>query len=211
MSSLIYPAPSATPGITYGSVRAPSFKTGLQRALTGKESRIAYQQYPIMTWELTYELLRDYVTPSELKAMFGLYMQVSGMYDTFLYSDPVFNSVTAMPFATTQVGDVAGTPYQITAVYENTGGPGGNELIQNFNGTPAVQGNGTLISAANYSISGSGILTFNATHQPASGTVLSWTGAFYYRVRFDDDSLDFSQFMNQFWELKKVKLRQVKL
>src|SRR5277367_1019719 len=99
MSSLVYPSPTQTPGIMYDSVRSPSFHTGVQPALSGKESRIAYQVYPIMNWELSYEVLRDYVNPSELKSLFGLYTQLGGRWDTCLYSDPVFNNVTNMPFA----------------------------------------------------------------------------------------------------------------
>jgi uncharacterized protein (TIGR02217 family) len=209
MSSLVYPSSATLPGITYNSIRAPSFKTGIQTALSGKESRIQYQQYPIMTWTLIYELLRDYVTPSEYKALNGLFMQLAGQWDTCLYTDPLFNTVTAMQFGT---GDGTTTTFQVTAVYENTGGPGTNELIQNFNGTPTILVNGVSQTlGVAYTISGSGIVTFLAGHIPGAAAVIAWTGAFYYRVRFEDDSLDFTQFMNQFWEVKKVKLRQVKL
>lgn len=130
MSSLVYPA---LPGIMFNSVRAPEFNTGLQRALSTKESRIAYQAFPCMTWTLDYELLRDYVNPSDFKALFGVYMAVMGRWDSLLYSDPVFNSVSLMQFATT---DGVTTVFQTTATYQNVGGPGAPELIQNFNGTP---------------------------------------------------------------------------
>jgi hypothetical protein len=226
MSSLIYPSigvfngstpqySSVTPGCTLNVTRAPKFNTGITAAVSGKESRIAYQAYPLMTWTLEYELLRDYVNPSEFKSLFSLYMALAGRYDTCLFSDPWFNTVSQMAFATTYSTDSAGTAYQITALYSNASGAyagvGQSELIQNFNGTPSIYGNGTLISSSNYSISGQGQLTFNSGHQPASGTALTWSGSFYYRVRFDDDSLDFEQFMANFWAVKKVKLTQVKL
>jgi uncharacterized protein (TIGR02217 family) len=209
MSSLVYPTTGAVPGFTYNSVRAPSFKTGIQTALTGKESRIQYQQFPIMTWTLIYEFLRDYVTPSEYKALNGLFMALAGQWDTCLYTDPQFNTVTAMQFGT---GDGATTTFQVTAVMQNSGGPGANELIQNFNGAPTILVNGsTQTLGTAYTISGTGLVTFLAGHIPAAAAVIAWTGSFYYRVRFEDDSMDFTQFMNQFWELKRVKLRQVKL
>lgn len=146
MSNLIYPT---LPGITFNSVRAPEFNTGLQTALSTKESRIAYQAYPRMTWTLDYELLRDYVTPSDFKALFGLYMAVMGRWDTLLYTDPVFNNVSANAFAVT---DGVTTSYQVTATYQNVGGPGAPELIQNFNGSPIFSinrfGFDELLSAA---------------------------------------------------------------
>ena len=132
MGNLVYPV---LPGLTFGNTRSPGYNTGLQAALSGKESRIAYQQYPLMTFELQYELLRDYVTVSDLKALSGLFMACKGKWDTFLFSDPAFNAVAAMQFATT---DGVSNSYQITVTYQNAGGPGGAELIQNFNGVPAL-------------------------------------------------------------------------
>ena len=227
MSNLIYPSigvftgatpqfSAPTPGCTLSVTRSPEFNTGITKAITGKESRIAYQAYPLMTWTLQYEFLRDYVNPSEFRSLFSLYMALYGRYDTCLFSDPWFNTITTpQTFATTLSGDTAGTGYQITALYSNTSGTysgvGASELIQNFNGSPTIYGNGTTISSSHYSISGQGILTFNTGEQPSSGTVLSWSGSFYYRVRFDDDAMEFEQFMANFWALKKCKLRQVKL
>jgi hypothetical protein len=128
VSNLVYPG--NLPGLSFGSVRIPTFNTGVQQALSSKESRIAYQQYPQMQWELTYELLRDYVAPSDLKALFGLYMAVGGKFDTFLYEDPQFNTVKYQQFGVT---DGTTLTFQTTAVYQNAGGPGAPELIQNLN------------------------------------------------------------------------------
>src|SRR5271154_1202862 len=159
MSSLVYPVLS---GLTYNSVRAPEFNNGKHRALSGKETRIAYQAYPMMKWTLIYELLRDYLTPSEYKALNGLFMALSGDYDTCLYTDPEFNSVTLMQFGT---GDGTTTTFQVTATMQNTGGPGAPELIQNFNGAPAIYVGGVLQTlTTNYTISGTGLVTFTAGH-----------------------------------------------
>jgi len=203
-----------TPGLTLNVMRSPSFNVAVQKALSGKETRIAYQQYPMMTWTLQYELLRDYLSPSEFKTLFGFYDAVGGRLTPFLFIDPWFNTVAQMSFATTQAGDVAGTIYQLTATYANaTGvyaGVGAPEVIQQFNGVPTIYGNSSAISGANYALSTTGALSFNSGHQPSSGTALSWSGSFYYVARFDEDSLDFEQFMANFWTVK-VKLCQVKL
>lgn len=187
MSSLVYPA---LPGIMFNSVRSPEFNNGLQRALSTKESRIAYQAFPSMAWTLDYELLRDYVTPSDFKALFGLYMAVGGRWDTFLYSDPVFNSVVSMPFAT---ADGVTTSFQTTATYQDSG-PGAPELIQNFNGLPQYflnrYGADELLSsvsrsnlalqsnfAASWSLTGTGsTITLNAATAPdATSTAAKYT------------------------------------
>jgi hypothetical protein len=211
-SSYIYPT---LPGLTLDVMRTPEYNTAITQALSGKESRIAYRQYPIMRWELSYDILRDYVSPSDLKALVGLFMAVQGQFNSFLYLDPLFNTVTLQQFAVVGASDTAGaggTRYQVLAVYQNSGGPGGNEMIQNFQGTPSIYGGATLINPVDYVLDGDGGVTFNTGELPAAGTVLYWSGSFYYRARFDgDDTLDFTQFMQAFWELKKVKLRQVLL
>jgi uncharacterized protein (TIGR02217 family) len=207
VSNLVYP--SSLPGLTFGNTRSPAYNTGIQAALSGKESRIAYQQYPLMTFELQYELLRDYSTPSDLKALTGLFMACNGKWDTFLFTDPAFNTVAAMPFAT---ADGVTAAYQITATYQNTAGPGGAELIQNFNGVPAIFVGGVLqTSGTAYTLGLTGIITFLSGHIPAASAVLTWTGSFFYRCRFDDDSFTVSQFLSKFWDAKRVTIRQVKL
>lgn len=206
MSSLVFPS---LPGQTIAVTRSPEYNTGMFRALSGKESRIAYQQYPLMTWELSFDLLRDNITPSEYDALTGLFMAVQGRWDTFLYTDPTFNTVTAMQFGT---GDGTTTTFQVTATNQNSGGPGGAELIQNFNGTPSIYVGGVLQTLGTaYTISGTGLVTFLSGHVPAASAAITWTGSFYYRVRFDDDTIDTAQFMSKWWEIKKLKLRQVKL
>jgi uncharacterized protein (TIGR02217 family) len=205
MSSLVYPV---LPGLTFGNTRIPTFNTGVQPALSGKESRIAYQLYPLYTFELQYELLRDDITTSDLKALAGLFNACQGQFDTFLFSDPAFNTVTAQQFGT---GDAVTTTFQITAIYQNSGGPGIAEIIQNFNGAPAISVNGTLQTAGTaYTLGATGIVTFLAGHIPAAAAVITWTGSFYYRCRFSDDTFSSEQFMNKWWQ-GDVKIQQVKL
>lgn len=201
MSNLVYPV---LPGITFDSVRSAIFNTGLQAALSGKESRIAYQLYPLFQFDLTYELLRDYVTPSDLKALMGLFIACKGRYDTFLYADPVYNTVALNQFGT---GDGTTTVFQLTATYQNSGGPGGAEIIQNLNGSPQIFINGGQTGA--FTLGATGIITFSTP--PASNSAVQWSGSFYYRCRFDDDTFAATQFMNKFWATKKIKLRQIKL
>lgn len=199
MSSLIYPV---LIGATFDVVRSPKWNTNVQKAMSGKRSTIARQFYPRMHFELNYDILRDNVTPSDLKALVGLFNQLSGAYDTFLFTDPDFNTVTSAPFG---VGDGTTTVFQLTAFYTNSGGEGWYELTQALNGTPSVYINGVL-QVSGYSIGSTGVVTF--TTAPGAGTVLTWTGSFYYRCSFADDELDLNKFTNQWWDAKKVTFAQ---
>lgn len=197
-------------GLTWNGTRTTLWRTGYQESLTGVTTTYAYQQFPIVEWQLDYELLNQVAAIDDLKKIAGLFSSVQGQNGTFLYEDPAFN--TANPsgevFATS---DGSTASYQLVARYTDTGGPTVPEIIQNVQPSPAVQiyDNGTVISSANYTISAVGVVTFGAGHIPASGHVLTWTGKFYYRCRFELDDLDPNQFMVNFWSLKTLKFRSV--
>ena len=57
-------------------------------------------------------------------------------------------------------------------------------------------------------VSDSGAVTFSAP--PPAGTVLSWTGGYYWRCRFEDDDLDLEQFLAKLWKTGQVMLLTVK-
>lgn len=199
MSSQVYPV---LPGLQFNSRRSYVWKTGNQEALSGKESAIAFRQYPRVHYELSYDILRDGTTPSELKSIVGLHNDMQGRFDTFLFSDPDFNiitSATAAQYGSFGTGDGATLIFQLTATYQNSGGAGQAELIQNLNGTPVLYDNGSVISAANYAIGATGIVTFGAGHAPVSTHALTWSGSFYYRCRFDDDSISWKKEARNWW------------
>lgn len=64
---------------------------------------------------------------------------------------------------------------------------------------------GVTQSPAAYTITATGLLVF--VTPPAAGSAITWSGTFYYRCRFLDDSADFSKFMQGLWELKKLDMK----
>ncbi len=137
MSSFLFPA--TLPGIQPNYLRNYEWNTGIQKAVTGKTSTLAYQIYPLVRFEYSFEFLKDSDTPADIKALVGLFNAVQGRFDTFLHTDPDFNSVTGQSFGT---GNASTTAFQLVATYQNSGGPGQAEIIQNLNGTPSVFVNG---------------------------------------------------------------------
>jgi uncharacterized protein (TIGR02217 family) len=206
MSSFIFPA---LPGIDGLEVtRNYVWKTAVQEAISGKMTAVSLRVYPLVHYELIVNLMRNNQTPSELLQLQGLYNAMRGRLDTFLYTDPEFHSVTGQQFGT---GDAATTDFQLTANFQNVGGPGAPELIQNLNGAPQIFVNGALLTpGTNYTIGATGIVSF-VTH-PAAAAVLTWTGSFFYRCRFDEDEVVWSKFMSVgLWTVKKLMFTSVKL
>ncbi|OIR10972.1 hypothetical protein GALL_71430 [mine drainage metagenome] len=192
MSNNVFPI---LPGLAWNIHKRPTWKTRIQRSVGGWETRVAQQLYPIWEFELPYEFLRSAGGYSELQTLMGFYLARQGSFDNFLYTDSSDSSVTAQQFGT---GDGATVAFQLSRPYG-----GFAEPVQNINGTPAIYVNGTLKTAGtDYNINSTGLVTFTAA--PANGAVLTWTGNYYYRVRFAEDNADFTNVMNNLWELKKL-------
>jgi len=196
MSNAFFPTLT---GLAWNVVRQPEFNTKTQKAVSGREVRLAFMSFPLYTFKLTYEVLRGGNAYTEIKQLCSFFLQRQGKFDSFLYQDPTDNAVTGQGFGS---GNGSTKAFQLVRAY-GTLSSAFVEPVQNLNGTPSIYINGTLQNASTYTIS-NGMVTFNSA--PASGTSLTWTGGFYYRVRFNMDAAEFNQFMQDLWELKKCEL-----
>lgn len=64
------------------------------------------------------------------------------------------------------------------------------------------------ITVTDYAISSTGLVT--CASAPLSGAVLTWTGSYYRRVRFDGDELELERMLSGAWDGKTVKLISIK-
>lgn len=193
MSNLVFPA---LPGLKWDRQKNPMFSTHIQRATSLREIRLGLSAYPLWDFEMSYDVLREKDGYLELNQVRTLFLEVQGAYDSFLYSDPDDNAVTAQSIGT---GDGNTTQFQLVRTLTGNGGFTFTEPVQNVSGTAIIYANG--VAVAN-SVSSTGLVTCNAA--PSTGNVITWTGSYYYRVRFKEDSYQFNQFMYKLWELKKL-------
>jgi hypothetical protein len=106
MSNTIFPN---LPGITWNVLKSPRWSTKVLQSVGGKEMRAQFFTTPLYTWQLTYELLRANAL-LELQSLIGFFNARQGKFDSFLFSDPSDNNVTAHGFG---VGDGATTAFQL--------------------------------------------------------------------------------------------------
>jgi len=193
MSNAIFPVMA---GVSWGVGRSPSFNTNVHRSASQREARGALAAYPLWTFSLAFEVLRSDLAFTELQTLGGFFLARRGSFDSFLYSDPDDNAVTAQLFG---LGDGVTTQFQLVRAWGSFVEP-----TMAINGAAQIYIAGVLKTlTTDYTIDGLGMVTFVAA--PAAAASLTWTGAYYYRVRFTKDMADFTKFMKNLWELKSLE------
>lgn len=199
MSDAVFPT---LPGLAWNVGRYPIFKTSIQEAISGRELRSAYQAYPMWSFSLSYEYLAGDAVRNELKTLLAFFLARRGSFDSFLFADPNFSSVTDYQFG---MGDGSTTQFQL--LREISGGSHAFvEPVQNVNAiTNVKKATVAQTNPTNYTINSTGLITFATA--PAVAASLTWTGTYYDRCRFTMDSAEFNQFLKDLWELKKCQFK----
>lgn len=175
-----------------GFKKSPDFNTVYQKTAAGRgDSAFALKPYP--TWnfsvDLNYVLGGEAIAGSVLQSFLGTFIACCGGATYFLFTDPNDSAVittgslalnvtpgAATPMGT--VGDGVSTQFQLARSIGQ-----GTDIIQNV-GSLQVFVNG---SAASYSVSSTGVVTF--TSAPGVGATITWSGTFQYLCKFTDDTL----------------------
>ena len=198
MSNLVYPV---LPGIGFNFTRTPQFKTIVQQAASGLETRARLQVYPRYQYTLTYDFLRSAAAYAELQTLLGFFMRVGGSFDNWHFTDPDDNQVTGQQIG---VGDGATLAFQLVRTFGGFIDP-----IIAPNVVSAVYLNGVSQSGATWSVDATtGMLTFTAA--PAINAAITVDMTYYWRCRFLDDANDFDKFMSQLWSVGQIQFITVK-
>ena len=194
MSDYVFPD---IPGLKPDRPRRPAFSTKVQRAVSGREARAAFQAYPTVTFTLGFEFLRHGVE-NDLRQLEGFFRARHGMYDSFLYADPADSSVTDQNIGT---GDGTTVAFQAQRTFGYGTGATFTEPVNNIIATTSVKVAGV---AATYTVSATGLITITSG-TPTAGQAITWTGTYYHRCRFTHDEADFARFLEDLYTAKKVE------
>jgi uncharacterized protein (TIGR02217 family) len=195
------------PGLTWSVTKSPKFATRIQTSISGREVRVVDQPYPIWTWTLVYNFLRDKndlsrgaalgVGYDELRTLAGFFLRQQGSFQVFLYNDSGDNNVVNQYIGT---GDGTSTQYQLVRTFGGFTEP----TTQPFSITVFVNGVAASFAAGSY-----GVIVLSSAPNPGAAITASF--GYNYPVRFSTDTLDFENFMYQLWELKKLSFQSVLL
>ncbi|HEY3886505.1 MAG TPA: DUF2460 domain-containing protein [Vicinamibacterales bacterium] len=214
-------------GLGYNVKWTPTFFNQTQTTMSGASVTIALAQYPLHTFELTYEVLRsDLTVGGQLQTMLGFFLSVGGSLGRFLF----FNEDDNYPQHGHQAigtGDGSTDTFIVVRSFGNTGGGFGTEPVgyvqqatpledwaptvyPGITATEQVFVNGTLVhTPADYVIDNSfpGSPRIAFTSAPGAGQTIAADFGFYYYCRFADDSSTWEKFASTYWLNSTVKLQ----
>ena len=195
MSNLLFPK---LPGQSWPVEREPQWATEVKTSVSGVEYRAGSMFAPAYLYKLQFDVLSEDADNSEFQTLAGFFNQHRGRLYDFLFDDEYDNTAVAQQFG---LVDGVATQFQLVRSMGGWADP-----VYELHGVPTLYANSAVISSG-YTIS-KGRVTF--TTLPATGSVLTWSGQYYWRMRFVQDKTKFSQFMRGYWENKTVELITVK-
>lgn len=199
MSNEIYPS---LPGLSIEVKRTPMHNTLIRTSASGIETRATYQAFPKYLIALKYEVLRD-GAQREKQILEGFFNARHGSLDDFLFLDTKDSECSNQPFG---VGDGQTRTFRLTRSLVFNGL---QEPVSAIFDTPIIKVDAFAVGQASYTIDFfSAKVTF--VTPPAPGALLTWSGKYYWRVRFAKDETEFKRFLWDLWECNKVELKTVK-
>lgn len=190
MSNEVFPTLA---GLKWATVKAPEFSTRVKRSVSGYEVRISDRIYPTYQIKLQFEFLRSNAAFQELQQIIGLFLRHKGSGDSFLLLDPDDSVANSQAFG---AGTGVQTDYALVGAWAGFAQP--VRHIKSISSMTAAR------VEVPYTLLSTGLVRFGSA--PASGAVLRWSGEYYHRCRFADDSIGPRQLMEQIWELGQCDL-----
>jgi len=166
--------------IERGASGGPTFLTTVIARASGMESRNQEWQYAKAKWDISYGIMNitDY---TEVRLFF--YAR-KGRANTFRFRDWTDYEATAALIGT---GTGALTTFQLVKNYIDTASSYSRKITRIVAGTLSVYLNGVLVDPNDYTVSATGLITFDTA--PLAAVSITATFEFDIPVRFDNDQL----------------------
>lgn len=200
MSEIVFPQ---LPGLAWGTTKIPTWSSRVQRSVSGERQAVSYASYPIYKYTISFNVLREYASYTDLEQLQGFFNQMKGMVDTFKFVDPADAAVvTAQAIG---VGNSSAVDFQLVRSYGGFVEPVFTpNVITSLRKNAVAQAN-----PANYTVLPNGIIRFGTA--PTAGQVIDWTGTFYQRCAFTQDTLELINTDGlDIWKTGKISFETVK-
>jgi hypothetical protein len=216
MTLPIYPDRSILKGLGFTTRWAPTFfNMETETTASGADIDIALAQYPLHSFELTYNFLRDAGGARgwgaganlEFRTLMGFWLQLGGTAGRFLFRNPDDCVVAAQQIA---VGDGSTTTFTVIRSF-GANGYGGAEAVGQIDTTqPVIVRLGNAVQppstwALNTASPVAQTLSFATA--PSAGSPIYMDFAFFYYCKFADNANTFEKFAQRLWALQKVSIK----
>lgn len=199
MSDLIFPT---LRGLSFPIVKTPNWSTITQRSMTGLPSYLQQYTYPYYTITLKFEYLGDDNSQTDdIHKLMGFYNRLGGAGQDFLFADSLFepNTVTDQVFGQ---GDGVSTEFRLARNYG-----GFVEPIFGIIMTPVIKIDD--VETTDFTWDTTGLITFPTI--PTAEQELKWSGDWYHRCHFKNDTSEFQNIFSGVWSLDELVLETVKI
>ena len=199
MSDLILPT---FRGLTYPIIKTPAWSTIQQKGMTGIPKFLQLYTYPIYTLKLQFEYLEDSNDQTDdIHSLMGFYNRLGGAAKDFLFADPLFedNTATNQVFG---VGDGQSTSFRLARTYG-----GFTEPVFGITAKPIITIDGE--PTTDFTWDTTALITFPSVI--TYGAELAWSGNWYYRCHFKNDSSEFQQIFYGGWDLQELEMETIKI
>jgi len=208
MSTAAFPT---LPGLAWPVRRDPMWQTRTQDAVSGKRLNIADWSYPKYKWTVSFNFLRgDNPTHVEWQTLMGFFNSMYGSWDSFLYTDPRDNTVTGSTIGT---GDSTNRAFQLKRLFGSSVASFTEPILGPTAISKLVVGVTTMTSTQYvlqyWGSTAPGMVTMSSF---APSTLQAVVADFTYAwpVSFDNDTMNFEEFVKQIWDLKTVSFTSLK-
>lgn len=201
MSNLIFPQ---FQGWSVEKTKKPTWKTTITEAESGRETRSTTWSCPRYEITLKYNFMTDNSTESvsllkgDLEKLQGFFNSVGGQLEDFLYFDDVENHCDNQTVA---IADGTSTQFQLVRSLPNWVEP-----IRGIVETPHIFIDGE--ETTDFSYSATGLIKFE--NPPSKNSIITWSGNYYFRVRFNSEELELSRSWEGLYEDIEISLITVK-
>jgi len=195
-------------GLAFPVGRAPNWRTIKQEAISGKETRLQLWTYPRYKYEIPVAYLGANQQNQDWQTLSGFFNGVGGAALPWHWNDPYDKAVTNQALGNGNgVQTIFGFVRALGGFAEPVQDVTPSSVTISLNGAAQSPSSYTLLADPNWGL----VYAVAFASAPASGVAVSWSGAYQWPCRFDEDSAQLSNVMFNFWELKKISFETVKV
>jgi uncharacterized protein (TIGR02217 family) len=197
-------------GMAWPVQRSPVQSTLKQKAISGKETRLQLYSFGLYKYDLAFSYLGSGAQNQDWQLLLSFFQLVAGAALPFHFNDMYDSQVAGQVLGT---GDGATRAFNfvrtLSLITEPVQDVTQSSVTVRVANVVQAAGNYSFLTDPNWGFTYG--IEFGSSYVPASGAPVTADFSFNWPCRFDEDSAEFSSFMFNFWELKKLAFTTMKV